>query len=144
MAFLPLDIQITKLIMLGHVFGVLRDAIILGSSMTIKDVFNMPWHSNMSSYATHRKWAYDSNSDCIAILNVYKTWQNEKANRRLTSYQAERQWAQRNGVQLKALRELHVLINEITQRLMKFGIEESIGINKGIWQGISIPCVVII
>lgn len=144
MAFLPLDIQITKLIMLGHVFGVLRDAIILGTSMTIKDVFNTQWHCSISSYTTHRKWAYDSDSDCIAILNVYKMWQNEKANRRLTTYQAERHWAQRNGVQLKTLRELHVLINEITQRLMKFGIEESIGTNKSIWEGINIPFVVII
>lgn len=144
MAFLPLDVRITKLIMLGHVFGVLRDAIILGTSMTIKDIFNMQWQSNISSYATRRKWAYDSDSDCIAILNIYKMWQNEKANRRLTTYQAERQWAQRNGVELKTLRELHVLINEITQRLMKFGVEESIGANKSIWEGISIPFVVII
>ncbi|KAL6437658.1 hypothetical protein ACFW04_004216 [Cataglyphis niger] len=135
MAFLPLDIRITKLIMLGHVFGVLRDAIILGTSMAIKDIFNIvKCRSNISSYVTRRKWANDSDSDCIATLNVYKKWQNEKANRRLTTYQAERQWAQRNGIQLKTLCELDALVNEITQRLLKFGIEESIGVNKGIWQ----------
>ncbi|XP_072756559.1 probable ATP-dependent RNA helicase spindle-E isoform X2 [Anoplolepis gracilipes] len=135
MALLPLDIRITKLIMLGHVFGVLRDAIILGASMAVKDVFNMQFHSDVSSYATRRKWAYDSDSDCIATLNVYKMWQNEKANRRLTTYRAERQWAQRNGVELKTLCELDALVNEIVQRLLKFGIEESIGASKTIWQG---------
>ncbi|KMQ97708.1 putative atp-dependent rna helicase spindle-e-like protein [Lasius niger] len=135
MAFLPLDIRITKLIMLGHVFGVLRDAIILGTSMALKDVFNITQcRSNISSYATRRKWAYDSDSDCIATLNVYKTWQNEKSNRRLTTYQAQRQWAQRNGVQLKTLRELDALVNEITDRLLKLGITESTGVNKVTWE----------
>ncbi|KYN17992.1 putative ATP-dependent RNA helicase spindle-E [Trachymyrmex cornetzi] len=136
MATLPLNIRISKLIMLGHIFGVLRDAIILGASMAIKDVFSLEQcHSTVSSYTTRKKWAYGSDSDCIATLNVYKMWQNEKANRRLNSYQAERQWAQRNGFQVRALHELDVLVSDITIRLQKFGIKESIGVNKVIWQG---------
>jgi len=137
MAHLPLDIRISKLIMLGHVFGILRDAIILGASMAVKDIFSMEQcHPTVSSYMTRKKWAHDSDSDCIATLNVYKMWHNEKANRRLNSYQAEKQWAQRNGFQLRALRELDALVNDITNRLLKFGIKESIGVNKVIWQGI--------
>jgi len=137
MANLPLDIRISKLIMLGHVFGILRDAIILGASMAVKDIFSMEQcHPTVSSYMTRKKWAHDSDSDCIATLNVYKMWQNEKANRRLNSYQAERQWAQRNGFHLRALRELDALVNDITNRLFKFGIKESVGVNKVIWQGI--------
>lgn len=137
MAHLPLDIRISKLIMLGHVFGVLRDAIILGASMAVKNVFSMEQcHPTISSYMIRKKWAHNSNSDCIATLNVYKMWQNEKANRRLNTYQAERQWAQRNGFQAKALRELNALVNDITNRLLNLGIKESIGVNKVIWQGI--------
>lgn len=137
MASLSLDIRISKLIMLGHLFGVLRDAIILGASITVKDVFSMEkCHPTMSSYTTRKKWAHGSDSDCIATLNVYKMWQNEKANRRLNTYQIERQWAQRNGFQAKALRELDAMVNEITNRLLKSGIKESIGVNKVIWQGI--------
>lgn len=137
MANLPLDIRISKLIMLGHVFGVLRDAIILGASMAIKNVFSMEQcHPTISSYMIRKKWAHNSDSDCIATLNVYKMWQNERANRRLNTIKAERQWAQRNGFQAKALRELDALVNEITNRLLKLGIKESIGINKVIWQGI--------
>ncbi|KAG5328427.1 SPNE helicase, partial [Acromyrmex charruanus] len=136
MAILPLDIRISKLIMLGHVFGVLRDAIILGASMAIKDVFSLEQcHPTVSSYTTRKKWAYGSDSDCIATLNVYKMWQNEKANRRINSYQAERQWAQRNGFQARTLRELDALVTDITIRLQRFGIKESIGVNKVIWQG---------
>lgn len=135
MAFLPVNIRISKLIMLGHVFGVLRDAIILGASMTVKDVFNEQYYPNMSSYINRRKWARNIDSDCIAVLNVYKTWQNEKANRRLSCYRAESQWAQRNGVQLKVLHELHIMVNEITYRLKQLDITESVGVNKVVWQG---------
>lgn len=137
MANLPLDIRISKLIMLGHVFGILRDTVILGASMAIKDIFSVEQcHPTVSSYMTRKKWANDSDSDCIATLNVYKMWQNEKANRRLITHQAEREWAQRNGFHLRALRELAALVNEITTRLLKLGIKESIGVNKVIWQGI--------
>ncbi|XP_011646835.1 LOW QUALITY PROTEIN: probable ATP-dependent RNA helicase spindle-E, partial [Pogonomyrmex barbatus] len=137
MARLPLDIRISKFIMLGHVFGVLRDAIIMGASMSVKDVFILErCHPTVSSYITRKKWARGSNSDCIATLNVYKMWQNEKANRRLNTYQAERQWAQRNGLHLKTLRELDALANEVTNRLFHLGIKESTGINKIIWEGI--------
>lgn len=131
MALLPLDIQISKLIMLGHIFGILRDAIVLGASMALKDMFvQSECRGNVSSYSTKKKWARETDSDCIAALNVYKTWQNEEANRRFTSYQTEKQWAQRNGVQLRTLRELDVLVNEITHRLMRLGVKETVGVRK--------------
>lgn len=134
MAMLPLDICISKLIMLGHAFGVLRDAIILGASMAVKDIFSNQHHQIISAYNIRRKWAGESDSDSIACLNVYKTWQNEKANRRITTYVAEKQWAKRNGIQLKPLRELDALVNEVTRRLKQMGIKESVGINKVIWE----------
>lgn len=131
MAHLPLDIHISKLIMLGHVFGILRDAIVLGASMAVKDMFiQSEFRGNVSSYLTKKKWACETDSDCIASLNVYKMWQNERANRRFTSYQTEKQWAQRNGVQLRTLRELDILVNEITYRLRKLGVKETVGMHK--------------
>lgn len=131
MARLPLDIQISKLIMLGHIFGILRDAIVLGASMALKDMFiQNNRRGNISSYATKKKWSRETDSDCIATLNVYKMWQNEKANRRFISYQAEKQWTLRNGVQLRTLRELDVLVNEITHRLAKLGVKETVGVRK--------------
>ncbi|XP_014470956.1 PREDICTED: probable ATP-dependent RNA helicase spindle-E isoform X2 [Dinoponera quadriceps] len=137
MALLPLDIQITKLIMLGHIFGILRDGVVLGASMALKDTFVQGEcrGSSVSHYSTKKRWARESDSDCIASLNVYKMWQNEKANRRFTSYDTEKQWARRNGVQLRTLRELDVLVNEITRRLTRLGVKETVGVRKVIWEG---------
>ncbi|XP_071580975.1 probable ATP-dependent RNA helicase spindle-E [Temnothorax nylanderi] len=139
MAHLPLDIRISKLIVLGHAVGILRDAIIVGASMAGKDVFSTEHGhstSSLSSYTIRKKWAHQSDSDCITTLNVYNTWQNEKAKHRLNTRDAERQWAQENGFEMKALRELDALVNEITVRLLRLEIKESIGVNKVIWQGV--------
>lgn len=135
MALLPLDIRISKLILLGHVFGILQDAIVVGASMALKDVFNNTLRPTVSSYIVRRKWACGSDSDCIAVLNVYNEWKREKAIRRLSTKQEEKQWAEMNGVNQKALHELDALVYEITDRLMKNEIQESAHVNKVVWEG---------
>ncbi|KAL2743188.1 putative ATP-dependent RNA helicase spindle-E isoform X1 [Vespula maculifrons] len=133
MAALPLNIYVTKLIVLGHLFSVLRDMIIIGCSMTVKDMFCSPFGKKLLAYNVKFSWACDSESDCIAFLNVYKVWTSEKANRRLNNNAMEKRWAQRQFVQIKVLREIEALVYDVTQRLKKFGITESVGINKVMW-----------
>ncbi|XP_015171720.1 PREDICTED: probable ATP-dependent RNA helicase spindle-E [Polistes dominula] len=133
MAAVPLNIKITKLIMLGHLFSVLRDTIIIGCSMSIKDMFCNPFGKKLLAYNVKLTWANDSESDCIAFLNVYKVWTREKANRRLNSRDIEKRWAKRQFVQIKVLREIESLVLEVTKKLKDFNIVESVGINKVKW-----------
>lgn len=133
MAALPLNIYVSKLIVLGHLFSVLRDMIIIGCSMTVKDMFCSPFGKKLLAYNVKFNWAFNSESDCIAFLNVYKVWTSEKANRHLNSNIMEKRWAQRQFVQIKVLREIEVLVYEVTERLKRFGITESVGINKVMW-----------
>ncbi|XP_043254813.1 probable ATP-dependent RNA helicase spindle-E isoform X1 [Colletes gigas] len=141
MANLPVDIYLTKLIMLGHVFSVLKDTIIMAASLAVKDVFNSPFRQKLLSFNVRLKWASGSCSDCIAFMHVYKAWITEKANRRITNNAAEQKWAMRNFVQIKVLREVKVLVSELTRRLEKFGIQESVGVNKVIWKETERPFV---
>lgn len=133
MANLPLDIHITKLIMLGHVFSVLKDTIIIAASLSVKDMFSSPFRQKLLAYNVKLSWAGNSCSDCIAFMNVYKVWITEKANRRITSDAAEKKWAMRNFVQIRVLREVKALVTELTLRLEKMGIRESAGVNKVVW-----------
>ncbi|XP_014605704.1 PREDICTED: probable ATP-dependent RNA helicase spindle-E [Polistes canadensis] len=133
MAALPLNINVTKLIVLGHLFSVLRDTIIIGCSMTIKDMFCSPFRKKLLAYNVKLTWANDSESDCISFLNVYKVWTREKANRRLNNRDIEKRWAKRQFVQIKVLREIEALVLEVTQTLETFNIVESVGINKVKW-----------
>ncbi|CAL7951071.1 unnamed protein product [Xylocopa violacea] len=134
MANLPVNIYLTKLIMLGHVFSILKDTIIIAASLSVKDIFNNPFQQRMLAYNVKLNWAANSSSDCIAFMNVYKVWITEKANRRLNSDVEEKKWASRNFVQIRVLREIKALVTELTRRLEKLGIEETAGVNKVVWK----------
>lgn len=138
MASLPLDIRISKLIILGHIFGILQDAIIIAASMSIKDIFNIDFHELESTYNEKLYWAAKSDSDSIACLNAFKVWRNDKANRRITNPQEEKEWAKRKSLRVKSLREIDAFIAEITMKLRRFGIKETMGSNKNTWENLCI------
>lgn len=133
MAAIPLDIHLTKLIVLGHVFDVLQDAIIIAASMSVKNMFNIKFHEMQSTYYEKLDWAADSTSDCIACLNAFKVWRNEKMNRRINNPRTEREWARQKGLRLRSLREINALLSDITSKLCSFGIKEYIGNDKRTW-----------
>ncbi|CAK9813370.1 Probable ATP-dependent RNA helicase spindle-E [Anthophora quadrimaculata] len=141
MATLPLDIHVSKLIMLGHIFSVLKDTIIIAASLNVKDMFSNPFNQKLLAYNVRLSWATNSRSDCIAFMNVYKVWTTEKANRRINSDAEEKKWASRNFVQLRVLREVKALVTELTARLEKLGIQESAGVNKVVWSEVERPFV---
>ncbi|XP_003705228.2 tudor domain containing 9 protein spindle E isoform X1 [Megachile rotundata] len=141
MANLPVNIHVSKLIMLGHVFSVLKDTIIIAACMTVKDLFNNPFQQKLLAYDARLSWAAGSCSDCIAFMTVYKVWISEKANRRITNDAAERKWAWRNFVQIRVLREVKALVTELTSRLEKLGVQESAGVNKVVWKETERPYV---
>ncbi|XP_068981713.1 probable ATP-dependent RNA helicase spindle-E [Bombus flavifrons] len=133
MANLPLNIHVSKLIMLGHVFSVLKDTIIIAAALSVKDMLNNPFQQKLLAFNVRLNWAANSCSDCVTFMNVYKVWIAEKVNRRLNSDAEERKWAIRNFVQIRVLREVKALVTELTRRLEKLGIQESAGVNKVVW-----------
>ncbi|XP_076283323.1 tudor domain containing 9 protein spindle E isoform X2 [Lasioglossum baleicum] len=134
MAHLPVDIHVAKLIMLGHVYSILKDTIVIAASLAVKDMFNSPFQQKMLAYNVRLQWASSSCSDCIAFMNVYNVWIREKASRRISDDASEKRWATRNFVQIRVLREVKALITELTRRLERLGIKESEGVNKVIWK----------
>ncbi|XP_015591096.1 probable ATP-dependent RNA helicase spindle-E [Cephus cinctus] len=136
MACLPMDIHIAKLIALGHVFSVLHDTIIIGASMAVKNMFSSPFQGKLDAYNAKLAWALNTNSDCLAFLNVYNVWTRRKAMRHITSNAAEKSWAQRQFIQIRVLREVEALVQDITLRLKRVGIVETVGLNKVIWKDI--------
>lgn len=138
MAALPLEIHVSKLIILGHLFGVLQDAIIIAASMTVKDIFNIDFQELEYTYNEKLYWAGQSDSDSIACLNAFKVWRNDKANRRITNPHEEREWAKRKSLRVKSLREIDAFVTELTMKLRNFGIEETMGSSKSTWESCTI------
>lgn len=138
MANLPLNVHVTKLIILGHIFGILSDAIIIAASMTVKDIFNIGFHELETTYHEKMHWSAKSDSDSIACLNAFKVWQNDKANRRINNPNQEREWARRKSLRVRSLREMDAFINEIKYKLYQFGIKETTGPEKITWESLFI------
>lgn len=141
MAALPVDIHITKLIMLGHMFSVLRPAIIMGASMAVKNVFSSRFQQKLRTYAAKLTWSENSSSDCISFLNVYNTWMYKKASNRLSSDAVEKRWAQSYHLQIRVLREIQAFVREITQRLRNLGISETVGLDRVFWNKDEYPLI---
>ncbi|KYN01299.1 PREDICTED: putative ATP-dependent RNA helicase TDRD9 [Cyphomyrmex costatus] len=138
MANLPLDVHVTKLVILGHVFGILSDAIIIAASMTVKDIFNIGFHELQTTYYEKMHWSAKSDSDSIACLNAFKVWQNDKVNRRINSHNQEKEWARKKSLRVRSLREMDAFISEIKHKLYHFGIKETTGPERITWESLFI------
>ncbi|XP_063387201.1 probable ATP-dependent RNA helicase spindle-E [Cydia fagiglandana] len=124
MARLPLDVKVSKIIILGHIFGCLDDSIIMAAALSVKNVCSSPFRERLNAYNAKLTWADGSTSDCVAYLHIYKVWDRfrqqaffkQKGN-------SEAVWARRFYVQLRALRELGDMVRELRRRLSREGIE---------------------
>ncbi|XP_044744588.1 probable ATP-dependent RNA helicase spindle-E [Coccinella septempunctata] len=127
MASLPLDVCLSKLIVLGYMFSVLHDAIIMAAGCSIQNIFATPFIERLEAYDKKLLWADGSCSDLMAMLNLYKVWQAYKRDGAFRKANEEYSWCKKNFVSLKGLREWHLLINEIQARLKRLRIEETAG-----------------
>ncbi|KRT81220.1 hypothetical protein AMK59_5719, partial [Oryctes borbonicus] len=88
-----------------------------------------PFQEKILAYLNRLQWADGSCSDLIAYLNLFKVWQHKKRTNAFSqnSNSSERNWARQNYINLRALNEWNILVNEITQRCANLGIKESVG-----------------
>ncbi|XP_049526547.1 ATP-dependent RNA helicase TDRD9 isoform X1 [Dermacentor silvarum] len=124
MAQLPMDVCLSKMILLGFVFGVMEDCIIMAACLSIQSMFSRPFQKMLEAYKSRMAWAEGSFSDCLAMLKAYKVWQSMRMQGVFARRGGlnEREWASRNFLQLKRLLEVEQLVREIQMRLVKFNI----------------------
>lgn len=142
MAKLPVDIRIAKLFVLGHVFSVLKEAIVIGASMSVKSMFSSPFQARLRAYNAKLTWADSSGSDCVAYLNVYNVWIRDKIRGRFHSRAAEKAWAQSHFIQLRVLREVDAMVQDIEKRLERMGITATTGTERTVYNEVEKPLVI--
>ncbi|XP_033096536.1 ATP-dependent RNA helicase TDRD9-like [Anneissia japonica] len=123
LASLPVDIRLGKLIILGHVFGCLRDCIIIGAALSLKSIFARPFGKDLDAFRHKKGWAEGSSSDCIAALNCFKKWEEMRASGAFKiSRGAEADWCKNNFIQLRRIFDVSELVKELIKRLAEFNI----------------------
>ncbi|KAL1485276.1 hypothetical protein MTO96_047366, partial [Rhipicephalus appendiculatus] len=115
---------LTTMILLGFVFGVMEDCIIMAACLSIQSMFSRPFQKLLEAYKSRMAWAEGSFSDCLAMLKAYKVWQDMRMQGAFSRRGGlnEREWASRNFLQYKRLLEVEQLVQEIQMRLVKFNI----------------------
>lgn len=126
--------------------------------MSLKSIFCNPFKARLKAYNSKLDWADSSCSDCIAFLNVYQVslllfndqYSHERVLIEEIFYQvwsanhlrgyfkrskedSELSWARRHFVQLRILKEVKLLVDEILLRLKENNIEEPVGHGKVQW-----------
>ncbi|KAG5889433.1 hypothetical protein JTB14_032766 [Gonioctena quinquepunctata] len=117
MASLPIDVRLSKLIVLGHLYSCLEETIIMAAGCSIQNIFSIPFQQRFNAYMKLLLWADGSFSDLIALLNLYQVWQAYKRDNLFDNHHSELRWCNINLVSLRGLREWHLLVDEIKQRL---------------------------
>uniref|UniRef100_A0A1A9UDK7 Probable ATP-dependent RNA helicase spindle-E n=1 Tax=Glossina austeni TaxID=7395 RepID=A0A1A9UDK7_GLOAU len=128
MAVMPLDVRLTRLIILGWLFGALEESIIIAAGLSVRSIFKTQHYkrqNQMSAFVQKLKWADGSGSDLIAILNAYNEWSSLSETNEGRNEQDEQSWAGRNFVNLRSIREMHLLVIELKERLAAFGIKKN-------------------
>uniref|UniRef100_A0A182T323 Probable ATP-dependent RNA helicase spindle-E n=1 Tax=Anopheles maculatus TaxID=74869 RepID=A0A182T323_9DIPT len=128
MSQIPVDISLAKLVVLGYVFSVLEEAIIIAAGMNVKNVFCTM--RSVEALRIKRYFANGSASDGIAILNAYTWWRSVKEQGTGGDTVG---WCQRYMLDLKSLTEMAELVQEITHRLKTANIRVVAGARNARW-----------
>lgn len=125
MGALPIDVRLSKLVIMGYIFGVLDDVIIIAAGLSLKSIFTQSLTHRLHDYIQKLDWANGSGSDCIAVLNAYNLWKEVQGSDFASKSLGEREWCERHNLDVKNLHEMELMIQEITKRLKNFNIESS-------------------
>ena len=118
LASLPCDVYIGKFIVLGYLFSVLKEAIVIGAGLNINgSIFKFDYRKRLETYSKSLCWSDGSGSDLIAILNAYTLWQKSEKNEAFKQQNIRQRWCDRFNLDLKNLCEMKELIGEISYRL---------------------------
>ncbi|XP_039224874.1 ATP-dependent RNA helicase TDRD9 isoform X2 [Crotalus tigris] len=78
LAQLPVNQHLGKLIVLGHVCGCLEETLIIAAALSLNSFFVIPFKQHLDGYRNKLQFSGNSSSDCIAIVNAFKEWQENR------------------------------------------------------------------
>ncbi|XP_019494754.1 PREDICTED: putative ATP-dependent RNA helicase TDRD9 [Hipposideros armiger] len=122
LAQLPVSQQLGKLIVLGHVFGCLNDCLIIAAALSLKNFFVMPFRQHLDGYRNKVNFSSSSQSDCIALVEAFKAWQACRQKGELRHPKVELDWGRLNYIQIKRIREVAELYEELKKRVSQFSM----------------------
>ena len=110
MASLPVDVRLTKLILLGHTFGKLKEAVIIAAALSNKTFFTCYFKAHIESFTSKWRWAQGWMCDFILILNAFKVYEQIKERGVMERRKDYFDWAKKNMIEMKRLEEVNFFL----------------------------------
>lgn len=121
---LPIDVHLSKLIVIASVFDVVDNAIIIAACLsTNRTVVKHMYGNPVETYENKLEWANGSSSDLFVSLDVYKDYTHFKSKIRPEDYHLVRRYCAKRGLDERKLDDVQALNNELEQRLKQVNIE---------------------
>ncbi|XP_029981814.1 ATP-dependent RNA helicase TDRD9 [Sphaeramia orbicularis] len=122
LAHLPVDLYLGKMIVLGHVFGCLDECLIIAASHSLKTFFAIPSMQKLAGHRSKLAFARGTPSDSIALVNAFKAWYTSKKKGQLRRPKDELDWGRENFIQMKRIREVAELYEDLKKRVAQFNM----------------------
>ncbi|KAI0979448.1 hypothetical protein GJ496_001151 [Pomphorhynchus laevis] len=122
MASLPISVNLSKLIALGYVFGILDYCIIIAATSSVRQIFRFPYGDRLNLLRYKNMISGGSCSEMISGLNVFTQWLKHHELGILNSYPERKRFAKRHMIDLKRMEEAHRLYDDIKARLKRLDI----------------------
>ncbi|XP_038599213.1 ATP-dependent RNA helicase TDRD9 isoform X2 [Tachyglossus aculeatus] len=122
LAHLPVNPHLGKLIVLGHAFGCLEECLIIAASLSLKNFFAMPFNQHFDGYRNKVNFSGSSRSDCLALVDAFKSWQDCKQRGELRHPEDELEWGRSNCIQIRRIKEVAELFEELKNRIKQFNM----------------------
>ncbi|XP_070698843.1 ATP-dependent RNA helicase TDRD9 [Pempheris klunzingeri] len=122
LAHLPVDLYVGKMVVLGHVFGCLDECLIIAASHSLKSFFAIPSMQQLAGHRSKLAFARGTQSDSIAFVNAFKAWRSSKKKGQLRHPKDELDWGKENFIQIKRIREVADLYEDLKKRVSQFNM----------------------
>ena len=126
-AKLPVDVRLGKLIVFGHIFGVLEETIVIASGLSGKSIFAAPFDKRVEAYKGKLRWADGSFSDCLAILRAFQEWESKRRRGDFSSRDGvrnrESDWCRLFLLNKNQLEDMSLMVEDIKKCLWRQDIK---------------------
>ncbi|XP_068435838.1 ATP-dependent RNA helicase TDRD9 isoform X2 [Clinocottus analis] len=122
LAHLPVDLYLGKMIVLGHIFGCLDECLIIAASHSLKSFFAIPSMQQLAGHRSKLAFALGTPSDSISFVNAFKAWHLSKKKGQLRHPKDELNWGKENFIQIKRIREVAELYEDLKRRVSYFNM----------------------
>lgn len=133
MAALPLDARLSKLIVMGYIFSVLDEAIVIAAGLNMGGIFRNRYGRDLDDYVRKLEYADGSGCDSVALYNAFTLWKGQKEQGHFINWQAERNWCEKYQLDRKSLHEMLQLIEDIKNRLTELQLSSLVGESSTSW-----------